>query len=129
MREMYKSYCLLVQNHTMKGLSEIVKNTVMLVDSDISAPLSVADIAKAQSVSLGYLSTIFRKEMGKTLTEHIKEKRIAHAKYLLSTTQLQIQTVALHCGIVDLQYFSKMFKKHTGKTPKQYRESKMKKSI
>ncbi len=122
MRKMYTSYCNLVQNHTMKGYSELVKNTVLLIDSDISAQLSPCNIAKTQNVSLGYLSTLFKKETGKTLTEYIKHKRIAHAKHLLCNTQLQIQTVALHCGIVDLQYFSKLFKRETGKTPKQYRE-------
>ncbi|MBQ3015365.1 MAG: helix-turn-helix domain-containing protein [Clostridia bacterium] len=122
MRKMYTSYCSLVQKHTMRGFSELIKNTVLLIDSDISAQLSPGDIAKAQNVSLGYLSTLFRKETGKTLTEYIKAKRIAHAKHLLCNTQLQIQTVALHCGVVDLQYFSKLFKKETGKTPKQYRE-------
>ena len=44
-----------------------------------------------------------------------------YAKYILSTTNMQIQNVALHCGIMDVQYFSKLFKKHTGKTPTEYR--------
>lgn len=74
-------------------------------------------------MSAGYLSTVFSKETGKTVTEYIREKRMKHAAFLLSTTHLQIQTVALHCGIMDVQYFSKTFKKFMGKTPKEYRES------
>lgn len=46
-----------------------------------------------------------------------------HAMHLLTTTGLQIQTVALHCGVMDVQYFSKMFKRQTGMTPREYRES------
>jgi YesN/AraC family two-component response regulator len=46
-----------------------------------------------------------------------------YAKYILSTSSMQIQNVALHCGILDVQYFSKLFKKHTGKTPTEFRES------
>ena len=38
-------------------------------------------------------------------------------------TRLQVQTIALHCGIMDVQYFPKLFKKQTGKTPREYRES------
>lgn len=124
MKDMFKTYCRLVQKHTMNGYSELVKNTVLLIDSDISAPISPSALAKTHNVSLGYLSTLFRKETGKTLTEYIKDRRISHAKHLLKTTQLQVQTIALHCGILDLQYFSKCFKKNTGQTPKQYRESK-----
>lgn len=126
MKEMFVTYCRLVRNHTMKGHSELIKNTILLIDSDVSAHLSVSDIAKNQNVSLGYLSALFKKECGKTLTEYIKEKRIAHAKHLLKTTPLQIQTIALRCGILDLQYFSKLFKKNTGMTPGQYRETHIK---
>ena len=121
MKELFKEYSKLVRNHTMKNYSEIVRTAILLIDSDISAQLSPSNLASAQNVSLGYLSTIFRKETGVTLTDYIKEKRIEHAKHLLTTTELQIQSVAMHCGIVDLQYFSKIFKKHTGKTPKQFR--------
>ena len=67
-----------------------------------------------------------KKETEKNVSEYIKEKRIEHAMYLLSTTHLQIQTVALHCGIMDVQYFSKIFKKKTGKTPREYRSSSLK---
>ena len=53
---------------------------------------------------------------------YIREKRMQHARHLLRTTDLQIGTVALHCGIPDIHYFAKLFKKETGMTPGQYRE-------
>ena len=127
MREMFTTYSKLVQNHTMSGYCDLVKDTVLLIDSDISAPISPSAIAKTLGVSPGYLSSLFKKETNKTLTEYIADKRIAYAKHLLATTQIQIQAVALRCGIVDVQYFSKIFKKKTGQTPKQYRESTCKK--
>lgn len=123
MREMFRTYCRLVRKHAMKKFSLIVQKTILLIDSDLSADLSLHSLAERQNVSLGYLSTIFKKETGKTVSEYIRKKRVNHASHLLATTQLQIQTVALHCGIMDVQYFSKIFKKETGKTPKEYRES------
>ena len=63
------------------------------------------------NVSNVYLSSMFKKETGKTITEYIREKRLSYAVYLLRSTNLQIQTIALRCGIVDVQYFSKLFKK------------------
>ena len=122
MKEMFSSYCRLVSKHSTASYSPIVKKTVMLIDSDISAELSLATLAEAQGISGGYLATLFKKETGKTISEYIRDRRIEHAKYLLNTTHLQIQTVALHCGIMDVQYFSKIFKKQIGKTPKEYRE-------
>ena len=124
MLEMFRTYCRLVRKHTIQHLSSIVQKTVLLIEADISANLSPGLLAKKQNVSLGYLSTIFKRETGKTISEYIREKRVKHAAHLLSTTNLQIQTVALHCGMMDVQYFSKIFKKETGKTPKEYRESK-----
>lgn len=123
MREMFRSYCRLVRKHTIRHLSPTVQKTVLLIDSDLSANLSPRRLAEQQSISLGYLSTIFKRETGKTISEYIREKRMQHAVHLLSTTNLQVQTVALHCGIVDVQYFSKIFKQQIGKTPKEYRES------
>ncbi|MBQ9783997.1 MAG: helix-turn-helix domain-containing protein [Clostridia bacterium] len=123
MREMFRAYCRLVRKHTMKPYSLLVQKTILLIDSDLSADLSPNALASSQGISLGYLSTVFKRETGKTLSEYIRDKRMAHAAHLLGTTNLQIQTVALHCGIMDVQYFSKTFKRHTGKTPKEYRES------
>ena len=123
MNEMFRSYCRLVRKHSIKRYSLSVQKTILLIDSDLSAPLTLSNIATAQGLSEGYLATVFKRETGKTVTEYVREKRMKHAAHLLTTTRLQVQTIALHCGIMDVQYFSKLFKKHTGKTPKEYRET------
>lgn len=123
MKEIFRSYCRLVRKHSMKNYSPIVQKTIIFIESDLSSNLTLSSLAGMQNVSGGYLSSIFKKETGKTVTEYIREKRIKHAIHLLTTTHLQIQTVAANCGILDLQYFSKIFKKHTGMTPKEYRDS------
>ncbi|MBQ9993967.1 MAG: helix-turn-helix transcriptional regulator [Clostridia bacterium] len=123
MTEIFRSYCRLVRKHSMKDFPLVVQKTILFIDSNLSADLSLKALADSQNLSPSYLSTVFKKETGKTISEYIRDKRIRHAIHLLSTTHLQIQTVALHCGIMDVQYFSKLFKKHTGKTPKEYRRS------
>ena len=123
MNEMFRSYCRLVRKHSIRRYSPAVQKAILLIDSDLSAPLTLSSIAAAQGLSEGYLATIFKRETGKTVSEYVREKRMRHAVHLLTTTRLQIQTIALHCGIMDVQYFSKLFKKHTGKTPKEYRET------
>ena len=123
MKDMFRTYCRLVRKHSIKKYSPVVQKTILMIDTDLSADLSLSALAAHQGISLGYLSTVFKKETGKTVSEYVREKRIKHAIHLLSTTHLQVQTVALHCGIMDVQYFSKIFKKQTGKTPKEYRES------
>ncbi len=123
MREMFRSYCRLVRKHSMGAYSLPVQKAILLIDSDLSANLTLRTLADQQKISSGYLATVFKRETGKTVSEYIREKRILHAAHLLATTHLQVQTVALHCGIVDVQYFSKVFKRQMGKTPKEYRES------
>ena len=123
MAEMFRGYCRLVRKHSMKTYSSTVQKVIARIDSDLSADLSLVSLANQQNISPGYLSTVFKKETGKTITEYIIGERIHLAMHLLRTTRLQIQTVALHCGIADVQYFSKIFKKHVGMTPKEYRKS------
>jgi len=124
MIEMFKTYCKLVNKHSLKDYSLPVQKAIICIDSDLTADLTLSAIAEIQNISPGYLSAIFKKETGKTLTDFVTSKRVDYAKKLLKTTNLQIQTVASYCGIPDFQYFSKTFKKHTGMTPKTYRDSK-----
>ena len=121
--EMIDRYCNLVKTHSMKKHSPLVQKVITLVDFDITADLSLSSQAEMLNVNASYLSTLFKKEMGMTLTEYVTKRRIEHASFLLTSTNLQIQAVAQNCGIYDVNYFTKMFKKHTGKTPKEHRES------
>ncbi len=121
MTEMVRAYCRLVRKQATARYSPPVQKTVAYIEEDISGDLSLRALAALQNISTGYLSTIFRRETGKTLTEYVNERRMDAAARLLCTTQLQIQTVAQHCGMLDVNYFSKMFKKYKGKPPKQYR--------
>ncbi len=123
MREIFRSYCRLVRRHTMMHYSPVVQKVILLIDSGLSTDLSLKSLSDSQNVSSGYLSALFRKNTGKTLSGYICEKRMEYASHLLATTNLQVQTVALHCGIMDVQYFTKVFKKTIGKTPREYRES------
>jgi len=75
------------------------------------------------NVSPSYLSTLFRKETGITLTEFVNRKRAEYGVLLLNTTSMQVQAIAQHCGISDINYFTRIFKKYIGKTPKEYRNS------
>ena len=121
-REMMRKYSLLVKNHSLKGYSLLIRKVITRIDYDLTADLSLKAQAEFLNINASYLSTLFKKETGTTLTDYVNRKRIDHALTLLNTTELQIQTIALHCGIPDLNYFSKTFKKYIGKTPKEYRE-------
>lgn len=122
-KEMVRKYCLLVTNHSMKDYSLLVRKVLTQIDMDLTADLSLKAQAAELGVNASYLSTLFKKETGKTLTEYVNGKRIEQAVFLLNSTRLQVQTIAQHCGISDVNYFTRLFKATLGKTPKEYRDS------
>ncbi len=124
MLEMLRSYCRLVRDHSTSHFSPFIRRCVTYIDANIAGNLSLSSIAAIQNVNASYLSTQFKKEVGMTVTEYITEGRMELAARLLVTTNLQIQTVAQHCGMSDVNYFSKLFKKRYGATPRQFRSKK-----
>lgn len=123
MKDMFRTYCRLVRKHSISEYSPLIQKVIIQIEGDLTADLSLSTLAEKQNVSAGYLSALFKQEVGQTLTEYVNQKRIRQAMHLLENTKLQVQTVAQHCGVVDVHYFSKLFKKAVGKTPKEYRES------
>lgn len=122
MKEMVRKYCLLVKNHSMKGYSLLIRKVLTQIDYDLTADLGLKNLAMQLNVNPSYLSTLFKKETGSTLTEYVNQKRIEHAVFLLNSSSLQIQMIAQYSGIPDVNYFTKTFKKIIGITPKEYRD-------
>lgn len=120
---MARKYTLLVKNHSLQGYSTLVRRVLVHIDTDLASDLTLNTQAKLLDVNPSYLSTVFKKETGHTLTEYVTGKRIDHAVFLLNSTNMQIQTVAQYCGIPDICYFTKTFKKLVGKTPTEYKSS------
>ena len=122
MEDMIHKYCLLVKNHNMNHYSQPVRSVLLQIDSDLSGDLSLQAHAQRLSINASYLSALFKKETGTTLTDYVNQKRINLAIYLLNISDMQIQTIAQYCGIPDVNYFTKLFKRTVGKTPKEYRQ-------
>ena len=119
--KMIRHYCKIVQDFSQKGHSHLISKLLILVEADLTADLSLSALAKRLNVNSSYLSALFKKEVGSTLTEYVGKRRINHAMFLLEATSLQVQTIAQQCGIPDVNYFTRTFKKYAGVTPKEYR--------
>jgi YesN/AraC family two-component response regulator len=121
--DIFKSYCRYVRKYSTNKYSPPVQKAILHINADLNGNLSLTSLAERLNVSRSYLSDLFKKETGETVTEYTNKKRVKRATHLLSTTKLQVQTVAQHCGIQDINYFSKIFKKYTLSTPKEYRKN------
>lgn len=121
MCEMFRTYCHAVRDLAFQTHSQTVQKVLLLIDSNLSGDLSTGALSRMLGLSVGYLSTLFKKEMSQTISEYVRERRMNYAAYLLRSGEIQIQTIALHCGIMDVQYFSKLFKRQHGVSPTEYR--------
>lgn len=121
--EMIRSFCLLVKEHSLSQYSFYVGQTITLVQYDLTADLSLKTTAAQLNVNPSYLSNLFHKECGCTLTEFVNRQRIDRAVLLLSNSKKAVQDIAAECGIQDVNYFIKLFKRQTGLTPNQYRRN------
>lgn len=102
--------------------SKTIREALDYIDRNFQDDISLKDVAEAVYLNVWYLSDLFRREVGKTFSEYVKHKRIELAKKLLKESSLKLYEVAYHIGIREQSYFSSLFKKETGMTPKQYRE-------
>jgi len=122
-KDMLKSYCRLVTNHSLQEYSLPVRKAVNYIDFNFTEQLSLEQISNVASVSYSYLSSQFCKETGNTVVDYINQKRMKKALGLLSTTKLPINKISEICGFYDYSYFSKMFKRNHGKSPREFRKN------
>ena len=121
--EMFRTYCRLVRSRAAKRYSAPVQKALVYMEENLAGDLGLEKLAQVLGLTPGYLSGLFHREVGETLTRHITRLRMEHAMQLLKTTQLQVQNVAQLCGVPDANYFSKLFRRQYGVTPRQYRQT------
>lgn len=120
-RDIPLKYCLLVRRYSLKDYSPTIQKVIMHINFNLKEDLGLQVIAEHFSLNKNYLSTVFKKETGITLTAYVNQKRIEHSLYLLNTSSLSIQNIAGACGIQDLNYFSRIFRQQVGMSPSGYR--------
>lgn len=103
------------------GNSQIIIKALRYIKKHYKEKITLKDIEQNLHVNASYFSTLFKHEMGVTFTDHINALKIEHASNLLSTTNLSIIDILFSTGFDDQSYFTKVFKKAKGITPKQYR--------
>ena len=103
----------------------VLKKGLKYIEENFSEEsFSLNSVAGAIGVSSNYFSSIFSQEMQITFIEYVTKKRMEKAKKLLSQTQLHSSEIAGEVGYKDPHYFSFVFKKTVGCTPREYRNGK-----
>lgn len=102
-------------------ISKTVEDAKKYIDENIGRyDLKIDEIARNVYVGYGYLCTIFKKEMGKTINTYISDTRIIKAKQLIDEGCHSVYAASAKVGYADANYFGKCFKKLYGITPGKY---------
>ncbi|HTY32614.1 helix-turn-helix transcriptional regulator [Mycobacterium sp.] len=92
-----------------------------VIDRRHAEPLSLRDVAGEVGVTAGHLTTVVRRRTGRTVGEWITERRMTAARALLAETDLPVAEVARRIGVSDPGYFSRLFGRAHGASPRAWR--------
>lgn len=113
----------LPENHMQKKESKSVVEDIMeYIQKHYYENINVSELAEMYYLNDTYLSTLFKEKTGWTLKSYLESVRIEKAKSMLKSRDYTIAYVASAVGYTDPNYFSKVFKRYTDLTPRQFRE-------
>lgn len=115
--------CNLVSSND-RGRASRIKRSVEYLNSFYTDDISVPSLAKMENLSVSRYNAVFRETLGTSPIEYVTDLRIKHACTLLDTTDLSVGQVGNAVGYSDKYFFSKVFKKRLGTSPKSYRDRK-----
>lgn len=104
-----------VQNHNINMAIEYIKE-------HYTQPIGLLEVAEYTRMSENHLSTLFREEAGINFLQYLNSYRLNKAAHLLKNTTLNISEVADSCGFPTPSYFTKIFRRYTDLSPREFRE-------
>lgn len=107
---------------TQIKVSGPVQNALNYIYIHRNDPVSVEDVAESVGVSSGYLSRVFKKEVGVSVSEYVRQKKIETATNLLKYSPYSMVDIANRLSFSSQSHFIQTFKKVIGTTPLKYRE-------
>ena len=117
---------ILSQTHgTVELLSKdnVLNEILRYIDRRFLDNLSLEQIADDCFINKFYLAHLFNDQVGMSVGQYIRNKKIELAKGYLTSTKLPISAIAEKCGFSDINYFTRLFKKATELTPLKYRKA------
>lgn len=101
----------------------IVEKSIRYIKLHIDQDIKREDVSNYVYLNPDYLTRIFKKETGMSITECIINERVKIAKKLLENTDMPVSSIALRVGYTNFSHFSKMFRKHVGMNPVDFKNS------
>lgn len=102
---------------------QTVNKVIMHINDQMETELTVEQIAKRFNISTSHLSRIFREHTGVTLVEYLNVRKVEECQYFLRHTNKGISDISDAYHFCNQSYFTRIFKKYSGITPKQFRDN------
>ncbi len=112
-----------VNSFNNKSIRVTLRKAIDYINEHYSEPVTLNEVAEHTFVTTFYISRMFKKELGTSFIDYLNDIRIEKAKELLKDVKYKSYEVASLVGIPDPHYFSRLFKKHSGISPSEYRET------
>ncbi|MCR8629983.1 response regulator [Paenibacillus radicis (ex Xue et al. 2023)] len=106
-----------------QGYSEAIRKTCDYIYASFSEEISLQYVAELVHLNKTYLSELFKKETGTSFNDFLTQVRIEKAKELILAGEVKMGAMAEQVGYPDGSYFTKVFKKVTGMTPMEFKQS------
>ena len=119
MRETCEAISTILEEEQKEG-SSLSRKVNSIIERDYRGKISLKDIGKELFVNSSYLSRVYKKETGYTVTDAINSYRIEKAKEILETGEYRVCEVGEMVGIEDPAYFTHVFLKYEGKSPSDF---------
>lgn len=116
------------EEKTQENNESIVASVHRIIHALPLQELTVGLIADQMSLHPAYLSKIYKTETGENISDHIIHLKLERAKQLLLGTNDKVYEITDQLGYQNPQYMIKIFKRHYGVTPQEYRDQKTKSS-
>ena len=106
---------------TVPSLNPTIQGILTFIEDNLTKEITIEMLSNSFGLTPNYLSSLFKKETGRGIVEHITILRIEKACDMLIHTDHKVQYICTAVGIGDYFYFSKLFKKYMQVTPTQFR--------
>lgn len=122
-RDILIDFVSLVDSYNSTHYSGPVRDTIGYINRNLSERLTLGELAEKVGLHPNYLSTLFHREYGRTLSRYILERRIEEASFYLRYTGDPISDISSFYQFSSQSHFIRCFSKVTGMTPLHYRKS------
>jgi len=119
-RIVFLSFSDLVRKEGELNYSQPITKAVRYIRAHLYEPIGASEIAQYIDLNQHYFSSLFKKEVGQTPSQYIRNQKMSEALTLLDEGQYSITETAEMLGYCSLSYFSSEFKRVYGQSPKQY---------